>query len=105
MKGGHIVSEERLSFLRLTADDNVYARPLLLFGFTLLVASSGDYMDLYHGQDAGGQKIGRYTSFKEETKPVLFGGGLRLARGLFVDFEEADTEATFYFKPLREGEE
>lgn len=90
-------------YIRLTGDSVVSYEPCLLLAVVLTVAATGDYVRLYDGRDTGGRLVVTLMGETTITHTHLFGSGVLLPRGFYVDFQKTDSEATFVIVPLKEG--
>jgi hypothetical protein len=88
------------SFLRVTADQVVSTKPVLLYGVVILTSVTGGDATLYNGVDAGaGRHIIRLEGTANVSKPVNFPKGLLCDRGLFVDVGSNVTEVVVIYEP------
>jgi hypothetical protein len=88
---------------RLTGDGFVSREPVLLSGVHLVVASDGDYVDLYDGQDDSGRHIVRLVGGTNQFNTASFTPPVRVVRGLYAKFSATDSALTVCFCPVRDA--
>jgi hypothetical protein len=90
-------------YRRLTADELVTQRSVILWGLVLLASSDGGDVTVYNGTStASGDEIGKFEGLGS-TSTVIDLGGLRCERGLYVDIGSNMTEVLVIYDPIELG--
>lgn len=90
---------------RLTGDRIVNEGQSVLFGLALKVSVTGGDVTVYEGTDAlSGRIVGIFEGIANETRPVMFGSaGLKMDRGIYVDFGSNVDEVLVIWDPVGVG--